>query len=111
MNLALSQGASAAVVGLTRPLLRQTCATSGVTGISLTKLDVLDGFETLKICVGYELDGQKSGLSANGGRCHKRAAHRSMKKLPGWSESSEGARSWAAFACTARSNMCAASKS
>ena len=36
-------------------LVRQTCATSGVNGISLTKLDVLDGFETLKICVGYEL--------------------------------------------------------
>ena len=39
--------------------LRQTCATSGVNGIALTKLDVLDGFETLKICVAYELDGQR----------------------------------------------------
>ena len=39
-------------------LVRQTCATSGVSGISLTKLDVLDGFETLKICTGYELDGE-----------------------------------------------------
>ena len=35
-------------------LVRQTCATSGVSGIALTKLDVLDGFEMLKICVGYE---------------------------------------------------------
>ncbi len=34
-------------------LVRQTCATSGVSGIALTKLDVLDGFKTLKICVGY----------------------------------------------------------
>ncbi|CAN0134651.1 unnamed protein product, partial [Chrysoparadoxa australica] len=40
-------------------LVRQTCATSGVNGISLTKLDVLDGFETLKICVGYDLDGTR----------------------------------------------------
>ena len=40
-------------------LVRQTCATSGVNGIALTKLDVLDGFETLKICVAYELDGQR----------------------------------------------------
>ena len=39
-------------------LVRQTCATSGVTGISLTKLDVLDGFKKLKICIGYELDGE-----------------------------------------------------
>ncbi|MDE3123097.1 MAG: adenylosuccinate synthase, partial [Paracoccaceae bacterium] len=38
-------------------LVRQTCATSGVSGIALTKLDVLDGFETLKICTGYELNG------------------------------------------------------
>ena len=40
-------------------LVRQTCATSGVTGIALTKLDVLDGFDTLKICVGYHLDGAR----------------------------------------------------
>jgi adenylosuccinate synthase len=40
-------------------LVRQTCATSGVNGIALTKLDVLDGFDTLKICVGYDLDGQR----------------------------------------------------
>ena len=40
-------------------LVRQTCTTSGVNGIALTKLDVLDGFEELKICVGYELDGER----------------------------------------------------
>ncbi|MEM9717543.1 MAG: adenylosuccinate synthase, partial [Pseudomonadota bacterium] len=40
-------------------LVRQTCATSGVNGISLTKLDVLDGFEELKICTAYELDGER----------------------------------------------------
>ena len=39
-------------------LVRQTCAISGVNGIALTKLDVLDGFETLKICTGYTVDGQ-----------------------------------------------------
>lgn len=39
-------------------LVRQTCAISGVDGIALTKLDVLDGFQTLKICTGYEVDGQ-----------------------------------------------------
>ena len=40
-------------------LVRQTCAISGVKGIALTKLDVLDGFETLKICVGYDVDGRR----------------------------------------------------
>ncbi|MCA3481283.1 MAG: adenylosuccinate synthase, partial [Rhodobacter sp.] len=40
-------------------LVRQTCATSGVSGIALTKLDVLDGFSTLRICTGYDLDGER----------------------------------------------------
>jgi adenylosuccinate synthase len=48
-------------------LVRQTCVTSGVNGIALTKLDVLDGFETLKICTGYELDGAHARLPAHGG--------------------------------------------
>src|SRR3954467_197024 len=40
-------------------LVRQTVKTSGITGIALTKLDVLDGLKEIKVCVGYELDGQK----------------------------------------------------
>ena len=45
-------------------LVRQSCAISGVTGIALTKLDVLDGFETIKICTGYMLDGERNRLSS-----------------------------------------------
>ena len=48
-------------------LVRQTSTTSGMHGVALTKLDVLDGFEELKICVGYELDGDADRLSADGG--------------------------------------------
>lgn len=40
-------------------LVRQSCVTSGVSGIALTKLDVLDGFDELKLCVGYELNGKR----------------------------------------------------
>ena len=40
-------------------LVRQAVAVSGITGIALTKLDVLDGFETVKICTGYRIDGKK----------------------------------------------------
>lgn len=40
-------------------LVRQSVATNGITGIALTKLDVLDGLEELKICVGYMLDGEQ----------------------------------------------------
>lgn len=39
-------------------LVRQVCKVSGIDGIALTKLDVLDGFETIRICVGYTLDGK-----------------------------------------------------
>ncbi len=75
-------------------LVRQTCATSGVTGISLTKLDVLDGFETLKICVGYELDGQQLDYLPTAANQQARCTP-IYEEMPGWAESTEGARSWA----------------
>ncbi len=75
-------------------LLRQTCATSGVTGIALTKLDVLDGFEVLKICVGYDLDGQRLDYLPTAADSQARCKP-IYEELPGWSESTEGARSWA----------------
>ncbi len=75
-------------------LVRQACATSGVNGIALTKLDVLDGFETLKICTAYELNGERlDHLPA--------AADRQVRcrpvyeRIAGWRESTAGARSWA----------------
>jgi adenylosuccinate synthase len=75
-------------------LVRQTCATSGVSGIAFTKLDVLDGFEELKICVAYELDGKRIDYlptaSSQQARCTP-----IYETMPGWSQSTEGARSWA----------------
>ncbi|WP_136685886.1 adenylosuccinate synthase [Falsirhodobacter xinxiangensis] len=74
-------------------LVRQTCATSGVSGIALTKLDVLDGFETLKICVGYDLDGKTLDhlpiAADQQARCTP-----IYEEMEGWSESTAGARSW-----------------
>ena len=75
-------------------LVRQTCATSGVSGIALTKLDVLDGFETLKICVGYELDGARIDYLPTAAN-HQARCKPIYEEMPGWSESTEGARSWA----------------
>ena len=75
-------------------LVRQTCATSGVNGIALTKLDVLDGFETLKICVGYELDGKRVDYLPTAAD-HQARCKPIYEEMPGWSESTEGARSWA----------------
>ena len=74
-------------------LVRQTCATSGVTGILLTKLDVLDGFETLKICVGYELDGERLEYLPTAADQQARCTP-IYEEMKGWSESTEGAKSW-----------------
>ncbi len=75
-------------------LVRQTCAVSGVNGIALTKLDVLDGFETLKICVGYDLDGARLDYLPTAAAAQARCTP-VYEMIEGWSESTEGARSWA----------------
>ena len=75
-------------------LVRQTCAISGINGISLTKLDVLDGFETLKICTGYDLDGETVDYLPIAADAQARCKP-IYEEMPGWSESTEGARSWA----------------
>ncbi|MTE01412.1 adenylosuccinate synthase [Paracoccus sp. YIM 132242] len=75
-------------------LVRQTCAISGVNGIALTKLDVLDGFETLKICVGYEIDGVKYDYLPTAAALQARVTP-IYEEMEGWRESTQGARSWA----------------
>jgi len=75
-------------------LVRQTCATSGMNGIALTKLDVLDGFETLKICVGYDLDGTRLDHLPMAAEAQARCVP-VYEEMAGWSASTEGARSWA----------------
>ena len=75
-------------------LVRQTCATSGVNGISLTKLDVLDGFDELKICTAYELDGERLDYLPTAADQQARVTP-IYETMPGWSESTAGARSWA----------------
>lgn len=75
-------------------LVRQTCATSGVNGIAFTKLDVLDGFETLKICTGYMLDGEQIDYLPTAAD-HQARCTPIYEEMPGWSQSTEGARSWA----------------
>ncbi|MCA0273011.1 MAG: adenylosuccinate synthase [Proteobacteria bacterium] len=74
-------------------LVRQTCALSGMKGIALTKLDVLDGFETLKICVGYDVDGVAYDYLPTQAALQARAVP-IYEEMEGWSESTAGARSW-----------------
>ena len=75
-------------------LVRQTCATSGVTGIALTKLDVLDGFKTLKICVGYDLDGVRLDYLPTAADQQARCTP-IYEEMDGWQDTTAGARSWA----------------
>ena len=75
-------------------LVRQTCVTSGVTGIALTKLDVLDGFKTLKICVAYELDGVRLDYLPTAADQQARCVP-VYEEMEGWSQTTAGARSWA----------------
>ncbi|MDR3474450.1 MAG: adenylosuccinate synthase [Devosia sp.] len=74
-------------------LVRQTVRTSGITGIALTKLDVLDGLKEIKVCVGYEFGGKKIDyLPASMGS--QAAVKPVYESLEGWAETTAGARSW-----------------
>jgi adenylosuccinate synthase len=75
-------------------LVRQAVAVSGVTGIALTKLDVLDGFEEIAICTGYKLGDQTLDYFP-AHAADQMAVEPVYETMPGWSESTAGARSWA----------------
>ena len=75
-------------------LVRQSCAVSGVTGIALTKLDVLDGFDTIRICTGYRLRGKiLDYFPAHA--ADQAAVEPIYEEMDGWHESTAGARSYA----------------
>jgi len=75
-------------------LVRQTIKISGIQGIALTKLDVLDGLEEIKICIGYELAGERvDHLPAS--QMAQAEVTPIYETLEGWRDSTAGARSWA----------------
>ncbi|MFL6842351.1 MAG: adenylosuccinate synthase [Sphingomicrobium sp.] len=75
-------------------LVRQAVAVSGVTGIALTKLDVLDGFDAVRICTGYRLDGETLDyLPAHA--ADQARVEPIYEEVEGWPGSTRGARSWA----------------
>lgn len=75
-------------------MVRQACATSGVTGLALTKLDVLDGFDEIKVCTGYRLNGEEIDYFP-AGLTDQAAVEPIYESMPGWKDSTRGARSWA----------------
>jgi adenylosuccinate synthase len=74
-------------------LVRQTIAINGIHGIALTKLDVLDGLESLKVCVGYKIGGRTLDYLPSGMK-DQAAAEPIYETLDGWDETTHGARSF-----------------
>ncbi|MDR3498488.1 MAG: adenylosuccinate synthase [Parvibaculum sp.] len=75
-------------------LVRQAIKTSGITDIALTKLDILDGFDEVKICVAYMLDGKRIDYLPASAALQARVVP-VYETLEGWNETTYGARSWA----------------
>lgn len=75
-------------------LVKQAVQTGGIDGIALTKLDVLDGFDEIKICTGYMLDGEPISWLPADAAAQARIVP-VFETLQGWHETSFGARSWA----------------
>ena len=75
-------------------LVRQMVKISGINGIALTKLDVLDGLSEIKVCTGYELDGKLLDYfpASMGAQSRVKPIY---ETLEGWQDISAGARSWA----------------
>ncbi len=81
-------------------LVRQSLTIGGVDGIALTKLDVLDGLEEIKVCVGYKHKGEVVDYLPYGME-DQAAVEPVYETLEGWQESTYGARSWADLPATA----------
>ena len=75
-------------------LVKQAVQTGGIDGIALTKLDVLDGFDEIKICTSYMLDGEPISWLPADAAAQARIIP-VFETLQGWHETSFGARSWA----------------
>jgi adenylosuccinate synthase len=75
-------------------LVRQTVRTSGINGLALTKLDILDGLNEIKVCVGYRLDGREIDYLPASASAQARAEP-VYETVEGWKSKTAGARSWA----------------
>ncbi len=75
-------------------LVRQAIAVNGISGIALTKLDVLDGLDEIKVCTGYVLDGELIDYlpASQGAQARVEPVY---ETLEGWKQTTAGARSWA----------------
>ena len=82
-------------------LLRRSAQLNGLSGLCLTKLDVLDGLETIKICVGYKMDGKEIPIFPSNGEDASRCEP-IYEEMPGWTENTIGTRSMDALPANAQ---------
>lgn len=82
-------------------LLKRSVQINGVSGMCLTKLDVLDGLESLKLCTGYKIDGRNTDIFPVGAEDAARCEP-IYEEMPGWKESTVGAKSLAKLPANAR---------
>jgi adenylosuccinate synthase len=75
-------------------LVRQVIKVSGINGVALTKLDILDPLPEIKVCIGYDLDGERLDRLPAGQNQQARVKP-IYETLEGWNASTAGARSWA----------------
>lgn len=84
--------------------LKRSVQINGVSGLCMTKLDVLDGLETIRLCVGYELDGKRVDMLPRGSDAVARCEP-VYEDFPGWNESTFGVKSWEALPEAARTYL------
>jgi adenylosuccinate synthase len=84
--------------------LKRSIQINGVTGLCMTKLDVLDGLETVRLCVGYKIDGKSVDILPRGAvdvaRCEP-----IYEDFPGWKQSTFGVKSWDQLPVEARNYL------
>ena len=73
--------------------LKRSAMVNGLSGLCITKLDVLDGIENLKICVGYNLEGIEQNLLPLGSE-QVSSCEPIFIDMPGWKESTYGIKDW-----------------
>jgi adenylosuccinate synthase len=81
-------------------MVRQAIKVGGIDGLALTKLDVLDGLESIQVCVGYELNGQKLDYYP-ASQIDQASVTPIYETMEGWQDSTRGAKTWAALPAAA----------
>jgi adenylosuccinate synthase len=84
--------------------LKRSIQLNGVSGLCITKLDVLDGVEAVKICVGYQIDGKLSDILPVGAEELERCVP-VYEELPGWQESTVGVKGYEGLPKAARAYL------